>query len=228
LKTTVIKISGSTFYWDVVDKKLPPLLKLFRNLASSGERMVLVAGGGETARRYIVIGRNLGIDESTLDDLGLRAARLNAELLVGGLKELAYPTVPESMDRAAEAFSAGKVVVVGGFHPGHSTNAVAALIAERIHANLFVNATDVDGVYTADPTKNPDARRLRQVTTSQLRKMFESQTVRAGTYELLDLLAVNIIERSRIRTVILKCNPSSIEKAIKGEPVGTLVEAQRS
>ena len=223
MKGTVIKISGSAFYWKTVDKNLPPLLKLFKNLASHGGKIVLVAGGGETARHYISTGRKLGLDESMLDDLGLRAARLNAELLVGGLGELAYPTVPESMDKAAEAFGSGKVVVVGGFHPGHSTNAVAALMAERIHANLFVNATDVDGVYTADPSRDPDARLLRRVTTSQLRKMFGDGEMHAGTYELLDLLAVNVIERSKIKTIILKCDSSSIAKAIRGEPVGTLV-----
>jgi uridylate kinase len=206
-----------------MDKNLPPLLKLFKSLAKAGERLVLVAGGGETARRYIAAGRKLGIDESMLDDLGLRAARLNAELLVGGLGDSAFPTVPENMDRAAEAFGTGKIVVVGGFHPGHSTNAVAALTAERVHANLLVNATDVDGVYTADPNKDGSAKRLSRVSTAQLRKMFGDGEMRAGTYELLDLLAVNIIERSKIRTVILKCEASAIDKAIKGEPVGTLV-----
>ncbi len=223
MKGTVIKISGSAFKWDGVDKNISPLLRLFKDLASGGEKLVLVAGGGETARHYIEAGRSLGIDESMLDDLGLRAARLNAELLVGGLGDLAHPTVPENIDQMAEAFSTGKVVVVGGFHPGHSTNAVAALVAERVHANLFVNATDVDGVYTADPNKNATARRLDKVTPSQLRKMFGDGEMRAGTYELLDLLAVNIIERSKIRTIILKCEPSSIERAIRGKPVGTLV-----
>lgn len=223
MKGTVIKISGSTFYWDSVDQNLPPLLKLFKNLAEEGEKLVLVAGGGETARRYIMAGRKLGVDESMLDDLGLRAARLNAELLAGGLGDLAYPTIPENMDRAAEAYATGKIVVVGGFHPGHSTNAVAALTAERVHANLFVNATDVDGVYTADPDKDGNAKKLDQVMPSQLRKMFGEGQMKAGTYELLDLLAVNIIERSKIKTVILKCEPSAINKAIKGEPVGTLV-----
>jgi len=223
LKGTVIKISGSTFYWNEVDKNLPPLLRLFKDLAASGERLVLVAGGGETARRYIAAGRKLGVDESMLDDLGLRAARLNAELLVGGLGDMAFPTVPENMDQAAEAFGTGKIVVVGGFHPGHSTNAVAALLAERLHANLFVNATDVDGVYTADPNKDGRAKKLDRVSTTELRKMFGDGEMRAGTYELLDLLAVNIIERSKMETVIVKCEPSSINKAIKGEPIGTLV-----
>jgi len=225
LKGTVIKISGSAFYWKSVDKSLPPLLRLFKNLAAKGERLVLVAGGGETARHYIASGRKLHVNESMLDDLGLRAARLNAELIVGGLGDLAYPVVPENMNQTAEAFATGRVVVVGGFHPGHSTNAVAALIAERVNANLFVNATDVDGVYTADPNKDSNAKRLKQVTVSELRRMFGDGEMRAGTYELLDLLAVNIIERSKIRTVIVKCEPQMIAKAIRGESVGTLVIA---
>jgi uridylate kinase len=223
LKGTVIKISGSAFYWKSADRNLPPLLKLFRSLAMDGKKLILVAGGGETARHYIEVGRRLGVNESMLDGMGLRAARLNAELLIGGLGDLAYPTVPESIDHAAEAFASGKVVVVGGFHPGHSTNAVAALVAERVDANLFVNATDVDGVYTADPNKNSNAKRLERVTTAQLRKMFGGGEMRAGTYELLDLLAINIIERSRIKTVIVKCEPSTIGEAVEGKSVGTLV-----
>lgn len=220
---TVIKISGSVFYWNTVDRSLPPLVKLFGKLAKQGHRLVLVAGGGETARKYIASGRRLGVDESMLDDMGLKAARLNAELLIGGLGESAYPTVPENIDRMAEAYSTGKIVVVGGFHPGHSTNAVAALVAERVHANLFVNATAVDGVYSTDPRKDPHAKRLKSVTTSQLRRMFGEEEMKAGTYELLDLLAVNIIERSRIKTVIVKCEPASIGKAVLGEEAGTLV-----
>jgi uridylate kinase len=223
LSRTVIKISGSTFYWNVVDRKLPPLLKLFKSLSKGGHQLILVAGGGETARHYIASARRLGADESTLDDLGLKAARLNAGLLIGGLEDWAYPVVPENIDQVAQAVNVGKIVVVGGFHPGHSTNAVAALIAEKVHANLFVNATDVDGVYTVDPDRDPNAKIMSEVTTSKLREMFGNREMKAGTYELLDLVAVKIIERSKIKTLVVRCVPSTIEKAVEGKRVGTLV-----
>ena len=57
---------------------------------------------------------------------------------------------------------------MGGLQPGHSTNAVAAIAAETIKANLFLNATDVDGVYTADPSKDPTAKRLEEVNVNHL------------------------------------------------------------
>lgn len=223
MNITVIKISGSVFYWKKVDGELPRLLKLFERLARRGHRLVLVTGGGETARSYISVARRLGASESILDDLGLKAARMNAELLLGGLGEMAFPTVPESLDEVAKAVLSNKIVVVGGFHPGHSTNAVGALIAERVRANLLVNATDVDGVYTADPQKVKGARKLDQITYHQLITMLQEGCMKAGTYELLDLVAIKIIERSKIRTRIVKCDPVSIEGAINDEQVGTLI-----
>ena len=59
-------------------------------------------------------------------------------------------------------------MVMGGLQPGQSTNAVGALVAEAIGADLFINATDVDGVYTSDPKKDPEARKLDIVDTDKL------------------------------------------------------------
>lgn len=223
MSTTVIKISGSVFDWNVIGGSLPPLLDLFKRLHNEGHKLILVAGGGETARKYIELGRKIGIDEATLDDIGLKAARLNAELLVGGLRDFAFPSVPETLDGVAEAVTGGKIVAVGGFHPGHSTNAVAALIAEKVHANLFVNATDVDGVYTSDPKKDVGAKKLESVSVSELKRMLEHEEMRAGTYELLDLVALKIVERSDIKTVVVKCDPNSVQRAVLGRPVGTTI-----
>ncbi|MDG6939869.1 MAG: UMP kinase [Nitrososphaerota archaeon] len=222
MKTIVIKISGSLFYWERVEDGLPPIASVVRKAVSKGgSKLVVVAGGGETARRYIKTGRKLGGGEGLLDDMGLRAARLNAGLLISSLGDLAYPIVPEDLGHVIEAVETTKVVVTGGLHPGHSTNAVAALIGERLRADLLVNTTDVDGVYTSDPDKDKSAKLLPKVTTQQLRDMFGSSRMLAGTYELLDLVAINVIERAGLRTRIIKCAPKEIEEALQGKAVGT-------
>ena len=219
----VVKLSGSLFDREAGPRAFTPFVRLFRNVIEGGVQLVLVAGGGRAARRYIDLARRLGGDEATLDAIGIEVARLNARLLVTALGESAHPAVPKDLDETAHAVLAGRIVVVGGFHPGHSTNAVAALVAERIRAGLLVNGTDVNGVYTADPRTHRDATRLRRVTTKELGRILGETSVHAGSYELMDPLALRIISRSRIKARIVKCDAKSIGAAIHGRPVGTLI-----
>jgi uridylate kinase len=113
---------------------------------------------------------------------------------------------------------------MGGLTPGHSTNAVAAIAAETVGAELFVNATDVDGVYTSDPEKDKLAKRLEQVSVKQLTEILSMTGVTAGAYDLMDPLALRIIARSSLPTIILDGRkPMNIVKAIRNEKVGTQV-----
>lgn len=217
----VIKLSGSLFDSDV--SEIVRLANLIKKLAQDGIRLVLVAGGGNEARKFIERGRFLGLDESTLDDMGIQVARLNAMLIIGGLGEVAYPNVPTTLKELSSAFETGKVIVLGGLHPGQSTNAVAALVAERIGADLFINATDVEGVYDKDPNLYPDAKLLSEIRLKELEKILRDKSARAGTYELLDPIALRILERSKLNCIIIKCTPEMIEKAIKGKKVGTKI-----
>ena len=217
----VIKLSGSLFDSDILE--ITKLSELIKKLVREGVRFVLVAGGGAEARKFIKRGRRLGLDESTLDEIGIQVARLNAMLLIGGLGDLAYPSVPTTLEELTLAFETGKVVVLGGLHPGQSTNAVAALAAERVKADLFINATDVDGVYDRDPDLYPSAKLLSEIDLKELKRILGRTSTKAGTYELLDPIALRIIERSKLKCIIVRCKADIIEKAIKGEKVGTVV-----
>ena len=106
-------------------------------------------------------------------------------------------------------------------HPGHSTNGTAALIAEKVEATQFLNATDVDGVYDLDPNKYKKAKKFRRIELKTLRSMLIHEDSVAGGYDLMDILALKIIERSKIKTRILKADLKILEKAIKGDSVGT-------
>lgn len=217
-----IKLSGSLFNnsFRKIKKLSMVITRLYRN---EGIRFALIAGGGKIARTYINLGRRLGMDESSLDELGIAITRLNARLIIAGLKDIAYPKVPSSLEELDLAFSTGKVVVMGGLYPGQSTNAVAALAAERIKSDLFLNTTDVDGIYDKDPNIYPDAKLFKQIRIEELKKLLEDKTFAAGTYELLDPISVRVIERSKIKCLVLKCDPNLIEKAIKMGNVGTTI-----
>src|SRR3989441_11713549 len=97
-----------------------------------------------------------------------------------------------SLNRLPELVRANGVVVMGGLQPGQSTNAVATLAAEITRAKVLVNATDVDGVYTEDPKKNPRAKLLRTIHVGKLLELAMAGRGFAGRYELLDTLAGKI------------------------------------
>ncbi|MBI4257871.1 MAG: UMP kinase [Thaumarchaeota archaeon] len=223
VKRVVIKLSGSIFRPEEGAKPITTIINLLKDLHSRGVQSIVVAGGGISARRYIAVARSLGADESSLDGIGIDVAKLKAKLLVSGLGDLVHPRVPESLDDAAQAAEGGRIVVAGGFHPGQSTNAVAALLAEKTRADLFINATDVDGVYTSDPRTHKTARKLSKVKIGELTSMLLEGGMEAGGYDLMDLVALKIIARSKIKTRLVKCDAGVIEDATQGKAVGTLL-----
>ena len=218
-KRIVIKLSGRVFGMDNV--KLLKDYAAFLVKISKVCQPIVVAGGGKIARHYISHARSSGADESTLDELGIEISRLNAKLLIYALKNKAYSHPPTTLQEVKHAVDDGLIVITGGLHPGQSTNGTAALIAEKIQAEQFLNATDVDGVYDMDPNKFKKAKKFKRIELKNLKNMLIHEDSVAGGYDLMDIVALKIIERSKIKTRILKSEPKIIEKAIKGESVGT-------
>lgn len=183
---------------------------------------MIVVGGGNIARKYIEAMRKLDVSDAICDLMGIKVAKLNAYLLVSAIKENVYPKVPDTLEEAISMFSMGKIVVMGGLQPGQSTNAVAALLAESIKADVFINATTVDGVYTAPPG-TPGARKLEQVTAEELMKiMQETSKFKAGEYRLFDPLAILIVRRAKLLVKIVDGrDPRNVLRATKGEKIGT-------
>jgi uridylate kinase len=220
-KKIVIKLSGRLFGMDNV--KILKDYAAFLVKISKVCQPIVIAGGGNIARHYISHARSSGADESTLDELGIEISRLNAKLLIYALKNKAYSHPPTTLQEVKHAVDDGLIVVTGGLHPGQSTNGTAALIAEKVHADEFLNATDVDGVYDMDPNKHKKAKKFKQIELKNLRNMLIHEDSIAGGYDLMDIVALKIIERSKLKTRILKADPKIIEKAIKGEDVGTKI-----
>ena len=218
-KRIVIKLSGRIFSMDNV-KMLKDYASFLVKISKVCQPIV-IAGGGNIARHYISHARSSGADESTLDELGIEISRLNAKLLIYALKNKAYSHPPTTLQEVRHAVDDGLIVVAGGLHPGQSTNGTAALIAEKVNAEQFLNATDVDGVYDMDPNKFKKAKKFKRIELKNLKNMLVHEDSIAGGYDLMDIVALKIIERSKIRTRILKADPKVIEKAIKGDDVGT-------
>ena len=220
----VLKIGGFAFSTEGRSESLiSEYVKLIKQLTKE-HQFVVVTGGGSVAREYIQTARAMRVPESLCDQLGILVSRLNARLVVDGLSESAHPEIPTTVAELGLFFSSGKSVAMGGLQPGHSTNAVAAIAAETIRADLFLNATDVDGVYTSDPSKDAQAKHLDEVSVKKLTEILAQNEMNAGSYDLMDPIALRIIQRSRIPTVIIDGrNLSNVTKVLRGERTGTRV-----
>ena len=195
--------------------------------ASKDKNLYLVVGGGKTARRYINWGRDLGANEASLDDLGIETSRLNARLLIIALGKSVYSVPAKNFDEAVSAGNHYPIVTMGGTHPGHTTDAVAAMLAERLHAKRMINVTSVDGVYTADPKKDPNAEKIESMDYDKLIGIVSKGERGAGPNIVFDPLAAKIIKRADITTQIVSgYDLDNLRKVMENEEfTGTTVSS---
>jgi uridylate kinase len=114
---------------------------------------------------------------------------------------------------------------MGGLKPGITTDAVAALVAERVDADLLVKGTDQDGVYNKEPRKHADAVKLDHLSFDDLQSVFSENQHKAGMHQIIDPEAVKVLKRKRVRLIVVNgFKPENILAAVKGEKVGTVVE----
>jgi uridylate kinase len=222
-KIIVIKLSGSVFNFKTTSESLQQYAQVLLDILAKVQPVV-VSGGGVIARHYVNLARSLGSDESSLDEMGIEISRLNAMLLSSALGDSVYPVIPSNLEEISVACQSGKIVVSGGLHPGQSTNATAALICEKIKADRFLNATDVDGIYDSDPKKNSRARLFKEITIKKCLQLLNTESTQAGNYDLMDIVAMKVIERSKITTWVIKSDPKIIKNLImKNSQTGTKI-----
>ena len=221
-KRIVIKLSGSIFSQDTNHDSIKDYAQMLIDI-SNNIQPIVIAGGGKIARHYIDLARSLGSDEANLDIIGIEVSRLNAKLLIAALGDQAYSQVPKNLEEVAIAVASGKIVIAGGLHPGQSTNATSALIAETSKASGFVNSTDVDGIYDSDPNVNPNARLFKEITVNECMEILRAERTVAGTYDLMDIIALKVIERSKIPTRVIRSDVGNIIDAIDGKDIGTKI-----
>ena len=219
----VIAIGGSILLKEYDCKKFQEYSAILKDLAEEHEIFVVI-GGGKPAREYISVVRDLGAGEAQCDDIGIEVTRINAKLMLAALGDVAYQRVPHNFQEALEFSATGKIVVMGGTEPAHSTDAVSAILAEYVQADKLINLTSVDGMYTKDPNKFDDAELVSEITATDLLEFLSGKDVKAGTYEFFDATAVQMIKRSNLETVITNgFEPENLIKAVNGERIGTII-----
>lgn len=199
----VFSLGGS-----ILTKNLDTLPEYAETFNSLQEQKIVVTGAGDL-KKYI---ENLSGNHAEKDLVGIKATRLNASALA--TEAGANSRIPETAEELKQQAKTGQDIYMGGLTPGYSTDAVAAIAAELFNAPLYI-ASDVKGVYNASPEKE-NAELLENVTVEQLRELSSSER-KAGKHSLIDPTALEIIERSGIKTKFLKGEPDNLAKPAEAE-----------
>ncbi|MFB6178526.1 MAG: UMP kinase [Halorientalis sp.] len=211
----VVSIGGSVLAPDLEPDRVRAYADVIEGLVADGHRVGVVVGGGTVARDYITTARDLGANEMQLDQLGIGVTRLNAQLLVAAMGEMAAPTPPETYEDAGTAMHRGDVPVMGGVAPAQTTDAVSAVLAEYVNADLVVYATSVPAVFSADPNEHDDAERYAEMTPAELVDIIADIEMAAGSNAPVDLLAAKVIQRANLHAIVLDgTDPEAVARAI--------------
>lgn len=221
-KTVVISLGGSIIVPDQVDVDfLREFIRIVLSLPE--ERFIVICGGGKVCRRYQDAAKTIAetTNKEDLDWIGIRATRLNAELVRVCFGDDAHEKVIHDPHEPID--SARRIVVGAGFQPGSSTDLRAVQLAKRFEAARVVNMSNIDYVYSADPKKDPGARRMETVSWQVFRKLV-GDTWDPGMNMPFDPIASKEAERLGLEVDIIGNDMKNFEKLLLGEAFrGTVI-----
>jgi uridylate kinase len=221
----VLRIGGSVFASPIRPELVRKYATLLEGLAKRGHSIAVVVGGGALAREFIDVAKSLGLREEEQDEVAISVSRLYAQLFLNMLGEMGCDAVPCTVDDAVDCLHEGKVVVMGGLRPGMTTDTVAAMIAEKVKADMLVKASDQEGVYDKDPRKHSDAVKLDHLRFEDLSRVCAGDKHVAGIHQIIDPEAVKVLKRSRTKVVVVSgFKPGNVLRAAEGKKVGTLID----
>ena len=234
-RRVVLKISGEALkepgsMESISPKIVSQVAQQIKDVHAMGVEVAIVIGGGNIWRGLTASHR--GMERTTADYMGMLATVINGMALQSSLEAIGVATrvqtaipiqsvaEPFIRRRAMRHMELGRVVifVAGTGNPFFSTDTTAALRASEIGAEVILKATKVDGIYTADPKKDPTATRYDKITYSE---------ALAKRLQVMDSTAFTLCMDNRVPIVVLDLmTPNNIRNAILGQAVGTLVTSE--
>ena len=220
----VLRIGGSVVASPPNPQLINRYVEIIRQILEENHQMVVVVGGGKPARELIQIAKDLGLNEREQDEVAISVSRIFAQLISMRLGGYDWKDIPASVTETMDILQKRGIAVMGGLRPGMTTDAVAALVASEMNADLIVKATDQDGIYTKDPKKYADAEKIDEMSFEDLSRLLERDRHVAGIHQIVDPEAVRILREKGIKTIVVNgFNPKNVIAALRGEKVGTLI-----
>jgi uridylate kinase len=231
-KRVLLKISGEGFSHEggfgIEAPELENIARQCVDVAKMGVQLAIVVGGGNFIRGA-TFAKDGHIPRATADYMGMLATVLNALALQETMEKFGQPTrvlsaigvhavaEPFIRRRAIRHLEKGRAVVLaaGTGNPFFTTDTCAALRATEIEADVLLKATKVDGIYTADPKKDPTAKLYNEVTYEQVLR---------DELKVMDLTAFTMCKQQKLPLVVFNLKtPGNIARVMRGDAVGTKI-----
>jgi uridylate kinase len=232
-KRILLKLSGEALMGEkqfgIDNKRLMQYAQEIKEVSENGVQVAIVIGGGNIFRG--VEAERGGMDRTQGDYMGMLATMINSMALQSALESIGVQTRLQSaisMKEVAEPFikrravrhlEKGRIVIFGAGtgNPFFTTDSAGALRAIEIDANVILKGTRVDGIYTADPEKDPLATKYNNITFDE--------AYQKGL-NVMDMTAFTLCKENSMPLIVFDMNkPGNLLKIAKGEEVGTLVLA---
>lgn len=231
-KRVLLKISGEGLCeeggFGLKADELNSIAQQCVQVAQAGVQLAIVVGGGNFIRGA-TLAEHGQINRATADYMGMLATVINALALQETMEHLGQSTrvlsalsvhavcEPFIRRRAVRHLEKGRSIVLaaGTGNPFFTTDTCAALRATEIHADVVLKATKVDGIYSADPRKDPNARLYEEITYEQVLR---------DKLRVMDLTAITLLMERKLPLVVFNLKrPGSIMQVVRGEKVGTQI-----
>jgi len=230
-KRVLLKLSGESLMGNqesgIDENRLLEYVTQIKEIVELGVEVGIVIGGGNIFRG--ISGLDKGFDRVKGDYMGMLATVINALGLQSGFESIGQPSVlltainmdpvgeRYSKKRCIEGFKNGNVVIFsfGTGNPFFTTDTAASLRAVESEAEILLKGTRVDGIYTADPEKDPTATKFDKITFDE--------AYRRGL-KIMDMTAITMCSENKLPILVFDMNkPGNLKKIILGENIGTLV-----
>jgi uridylate kinase len=225
-KTVVISLGGSLIIPNEVDV---PLLKEFKKVLEKHKKnykFVIVCGGGSVARKYINALRKIGRSNFLQSNVGISVTRLNARFMTYFFGKDANKGIPHDIKQVTNMSKKEDIVFCGAlrYAPNQTSDSVAAKIANHLKA-VFINLTNVAGLYTKNPKEFKDAKFIPEISWHDFWKRANAIKYKPGQHFVLDQTAAEIIMKEKITTYILGNNLKHLDSLLSGkEFMGTVIK----
>lgn len=233
-KRILLKLSGEALMGEqshgIDPDTVAAVAQQIKAIQALGVEVGLVVGGGNIYRG--LSGAAQGMDRTTGDHMGMLATVINSLALRDGLEKagldarvlsaIEMRVVADAYTRrdAVAHLEAGRVVIfaAGTGNPYFTTDTAASLRAVEINADIIMKATKVDGIYTADPVKDPSARKIERTNYMHVVR---------NQLKVMDITAITLCMDNALPILVFNMtSEGNIVKAVMGEPIGTLVEEE--
>ncbi|MBR5573875.1 MAG: UMP kinase [Paludibacteraceae bacterium] len=231
-KRILLKLSGESLMgskgYGIDEQRLADYAQQIRNIAATGVQVAIVIGGGNIFRG--LSGSQKGFDRVKGDQMGMLATVINSLALCSALEAIGQKVrvltsvrmepVGQlySTDKALRLLNNGNVVIIAGGtgNPYFTTDTASVLRAIELRADVMMKGTRVDGIYTADPEKDPTATKYTQITYDEILEM---------KLKVMDLTAITMCCENNMPIYVFDMDTiGNLEKVMNGQQIGTLVK----